>query len=235
MESLIRARKCEEANKHHNRQSEQTNFDPDDDCGEKQGCSTATISTDSSSGSPVFHVWKDKEEDYLVELRHTRHDDFLATKNHQSFWYDIAQKLKDIQCDVTPTQCFNKYSSLRKKWKEIIDSPSGSETKYFRHKTTFDMIYGHKASTKPSFSIDTMGKNTDVKEPSDKNESKMKGKGTVKGKKAAEKRKSEDMIDILQEQYNDFKDEMKKQHTEKMSRLDRLLDLSEREITEKKN
>jgi hypothetical protein len=39
--------------------------------------------------------------------------------------------------------------ALKKKWKEVIDSPSGSETKHFTHKDEFDQLYGTKASTKP--------------------------------------------------------------------------------------
>jgi hypothetical protein len=35
-----------------------------------------------------------------------------------------------------------KYNALKKKWKEVIDSPSGSETKHFTHKDEFDQLYG---------------------------------------------------------------------------------------------
>jgi hypothetical protein len=37
-----------------------------------------------------------------------------------------------------------KYNALKKKWKEVIDSPSGSETKHFTHKDEFDQLYGTK-------------------------------------------------------------------------------------------
>lgn len=42
-----------------------------------------------------------------------------------------------------------------KKWKEVIDSPSGSETKHFSHKEEFDQFYDTKASTKPKHTIDS--------------------------------------------------------------------------------
>jgi hypothetical protein len=48
-----------------------------------------------------------------------------------------------------------KYNALKKKWKEVIDSPYGSETKPFTHKDEFDQLYGTKASTKPQYTIDT--------------------------------------------------------------------------------
>lgn len=48
-----------------------------------------------------------------------------------------------------------KYNSLKKKWKEVIDSPSGSAAKKFVHKNAFDDEYGTKASTKPAFVLDT--------------------------------------------------------------------------------
>lgn len=35
-----------------------------------------------------------------------------------------------------------KYNSLKKKWKEVIDSPSGSAAKKYVHKNAFDDEYG---------------------------------------------------------------------------------------------
>jgi hypothetical protein len=41
------------------------------------------------------------------------------------------------------------FQALKFRRKEVIDSPSGSETKHFTHKDEFDQLYGTKASTKP--------------------------------------------------------------------------------------
>ena len=195
-----------------------------------------STSKENFSSLPVIHVWKEKEEDYLIELRHIKHDDFYQTKNHQELWSEIGNKLKNLGCEVTPQQAMNKYNSLKKKWKEIIDSPTGTEARYFRHKTSFDNIYGHRASTRPTSTIDTLAKES-VKESESGCAIKTKapansGKGKAIVKKT-DKRKS-DALEVLNEQYRDFKEEIKSQHTEKMSRLDRLLDLYEKEIESKK-
>lgn len=113
---------------------------------------TTTSTKLSFTGNTSLHVWSEKEEDILVFHRHERNEDFLKTKNHSKLWEDICKELKFT---VTSQQAFYKYASLKKKWKEIIDAPSGTETRYFRHKTSFDVMYGTKASTRPKSTIDT--------------------------------------------------------------------------------
>ncbi|XP_053380950.1 uncharacterized protein LOC128549017 [Mercenaria mercenaria] len=104
----------------------------------------------------------EKEEDVLVNLRHELHDDFLKTKNHAKLWERISEELPNIGCKVTNQEALNKYSSLKKqelrakKYKEVIDAPSGSEKKFFRHLENFNLTYGTKSSTKPKATVDTM-------------------------------------------------------------------------------
>jgi hypothetical protein len=175
----------------------------------------------------VFHVWKDREEDFLVDLRHERHDDFKKIKNHLKLWTEISEQInEELKCNVTALQCSNKYNALKKKWKEIIDSPSGSETKYFRHKSSFDNLFGNKASTKPASTVDSFG---EQKEVNDENSNDIKKKAKSKKRKNA----SSEVIDMFNEQYNDFKKEIQDQHKAKMERMDRFLDLYEKEITGK--
>lgn len=69
------------------------------------------------------------------------------------------------------------YAALEKKWKEIIDAPSGSESRYFRHKTAFDNLYGNKASTRPSSTLDT---DADEPQPSTSGNSEAENKSTKK-------------------------------------------------------
>lgn len=54
-----------------------------------------------------------------------------------------------------PESVYVQIQRPEKKWKEVIDSPSGSETKHFNHKEEFDQFYGTKASTKPKHTIDS--------------------------------------------------------------------------------
>lgn len=165
----------------------------------------------------MFHVWSEKEEDILVFHRHERNDDFLKNKNHTKLWEDICKELKFA---VTLQQAFYKYASLKKKWKELIDAPSGTETRYFRHKTSFDNMYSTKASTRPKSSIDTDKTQEEESETiQGQNDSNQKKK--IEKKETKNKRKL-DVIDSMKEQYGDFTQRMEKMHHDKMRRQDRL-------------
>lgn len=98
---------------------------------------TSTTTKESSTRNTLFHVWSEKEEDSLGFHRNERNDDFLKNKNYTKLWEDICQELKFA---VTPQQAFYKYVSLERKWKEVIDAPSGTSTGYFRHKKSFDNL-----------------------------------------------------------------------------------------------
>ena len=95
----------------------------------------------------------------LVLVRHERATDFLKNKNHAAIWKEITTHINtELLCNITSLQATNKYSNLKRRWKEIVDSKSGSQTKYFRHRDAFDEAYGTRASTKPSFLIDSGSK-----------------------------------------------------------------------------
>lgn len=95
-----------------------------------------------------------RRRDILVNLRHEKNETFLKSKNHSTLWKDITAQLKDtLYCIVTPNQAMNKYYSLKKRWKEVVDAPTGTERKYFRQKEQFDEIYGTRESTKPTITL----------------------------------------------------------------------------------
>ena len=95
----------------------------------------------------------------LVSVPHERATDFLKNKNHAAIWKEITTHINtELGCNITSLQATNKYSNLKRRWKEIVDSKSGSQTKYFRHRDAFDEAYGTRASTKPSFLIDSGSK-----------------------------------------------------------------------------
>ncbi|XP_055997143.1 uncharacterized protein LOC125646359 [Ostrea edulis] len=141
-----------------------------------QQCPEPTVSTPSATSSvnnsnpktqatphdeisaASVHVWKDKQEDMLVHLRHERQDLFeKKPRNHGTLWNLIAKDLSNIfHMKITPTQALNKYNNLKKRWKEIIDSGTGTERKYFRLKEEFDLMYGAKQSSKPSFIMNSI-------------------------------------------------------------------------------
>lgn len=81
---------------------------------------------------------------------------FRSSRNHTKIWKEIADTLNTtLNSHVTYQQCLYKYNSLKKKWKKVIDLPSGSEPKQFSHREEFGQFYGTKASTKPTHTIDT--------------------------------------------------------------------------------
>ncbi|XP_041372409.1 uncharacterized protein LOC121385700 [Gigantopelta aegis] len=175
-----------------------------------------------------LHFWKENEEDHLIELRHQRMDDFNKTRNHASLWNDIVKELERIGCKVTSQQASNKYASLKKKWKEIIDLPTGSEARYFRHKAAFDNQFGMKASTRPKYTVDT--EETNIGNDKQQSENDNEQTGAKKKKCKPTKRKSQELFDFLTHKHDDFKEDMKNMHSDKMRRMDRLLDLYEREV-----
>ncbi|XP_062574937.1 uncharacterized protein LOC134236815 [Saccostrea cucullata] len=117
----------------------------------------------SSESSSSTHTWKAEEEDLLVNLRHDKNDKFLQSKNHTALWKDISAQLNEtLKCNVSPNQAMNKYYSMKKWWKEIIDAPTGTERKYFRQKDQFDEMYGTKESTKTTVMVDTLEKKSET-------------------------------------------------------------------------
>lgn len=191
----------------------------------------------------VIHQWTANQEDMLVNIRHERATDFLKNKNHAVLWKEIVTRLNDeIGCNINTQQALNKYNNLKKRWKEIIDSKSGSETKYFRQRDAFDEAYGTRASTKPSLVIDSGSKvklmyAEDTQDAGNNQTHKVTDVANIKEKtskkKTPIKRKSTELVELIKEQESDFKDRMEQYHRDKMSRMDRLLDLYEREINAK--
>ncbi|XP_062597099.1 uncharacterized protein LOC134258562 [Saccostrea cucullata] len=61
-----------------------------------------------------FKVWKETEEKFLIDTRHQMEDAFKKKRNHGDLWKEIAEKLLDLNCKVTPNQCLYKYNALKK-------------------------------------------------------------------------------------------------------------------------
>lgn len=176
-----------------------------------------------SLNNSCVHAWTGKEEEVLVSARHDRDEGFRKTKNHTALWKEIANEVGS----VTAIQAMHKYNNLKKRWKEVIDSGTGTEAKYFRHRESFDQQYGTRSSTKPSFIIDS----TEIdKQESEANVYPQKQVKEVKEKKVSKtkKRKSTEVIDLIKQQDEEFKSTMQQFHDDKMARYDRLLNILER-------
>ncbi|XP_062577538.1 spore germination protein 270-11-like [Saccostrea cucullata] len=183
--------------------------------------SSASPSSSDESLNAGVHLWTDKQEDLLVHLRHDRQDLFEKNKNHVSLWTQISRDLSNaFKVKITPTQAINKYNNLKKRWKEIIDSGTGTERKYFRLKEDFDLMYGTRQSTKPAFTIDSSSSDS-IECPTPSHAE------TVTKSKSPKKKELLEQLDAKEEEFND---KIEKFHAEKMKRMDRFLDLFEKSI-----
>lgn len=197
----------------------------------KKAEETATCST---SPSPSMHVWKGNEEDMLVSLRHSRNREFTMVKNHTALWEQIATDIsKDLKVNITGSQAFNKYNSLKRRWKEVIDSEkcTGSEPKQFRQRKEFDEFLGSKASTRPKFVIDSNENDTVTGD----NQETQPEKNERKIKSSKPKKKKSEVLETIEKNHKEFSETMNRFHEDRMRRYDRLLDLYERGINMKEN
>lgn len=198
-----------------------------------------------SQSDSIIHTWKSNEEDLLVSLRHDKNDQFTQTKNHSLLWKAIAEEInKTLNCNITSTQAMNKYFSLKKKWKEVVDAGTGTEAKFFRQKNDFDQLYGTKASTKPQFLLDSTKSpveyrdiekaemSGDLQPPSVKKEIPAR---KPKESKSRIKRRSTEIVEMMERQNTEFHERMEQHHQAKMTRMDRFLDLYEKDVNSNTN
>lgn len=89
-------------------------------------------------------------------------------------------------------------------------------------------MYGAKESTKLTVTLDTLENKAQTQGP------KQKSTEQPRKKKSTVKRRS-DELEVLERHNKEFNDKMEQMHTDKMERLDRLLNLYEREIETKQN
>lgn len=177
---------------------------PEDDSSAPLTSTSSETSSRSESpdNSSSTHIWKAEEEDALVNLRHDKNDKFVKCKNHTALWKDSSAHLKEtLQCNVSPNQAMNKYYSMKKRWKEIIDAPTGTERKYFRQKEQFDEMYGTKESTRPTVLVDTMNK------PETQGPNSKKTKSTDPPRREKTKRRS-DVLEVLERHNKEFNEKL---------------------------
>lgn len=172
--------------------------------------------------------WTENEESLLIDERHKKSTDFLKTRNHALLWDEIAEKLFQVlNTKITGTQAMYKYNSLKKRWKEIIDAPSGSAAKKFVHKNAFDEEYGTKASTRPAFVLDT---DDDVSAAQSTSNSTCSTSTSTKTFEKKDRKRKYDLHSLIEKQHEDFMTKTTKMHEEKIERLDKFLQLMEQSI-----
>ncbi|XP_062598586.1 uncharacterized protein LOC134260015 [Saccostrea cucullata] len=203
--------------------------------------STPESAPSTSESVPGYvHVWKDKEEDMLVHLRHERQDLFLKTRNHGILWQEISNELSKVfKTKISCTQALNKYNNLKKRWKEIIDAGTGTERKDFRLKEEFDLVFGTKPSAKPCTTLDSSSLITsDDPSPEESPSKSTRSSRKIHPKRVKnlpQKRKlqTSKVLEDLSNSEKEFNSKIEKFHNEKMARMDRFLDLFERSLEKK--
>jgi len=184
----------------------------------RKRCHDVPDSQEDTSGSN-FKVWKDNEEKLLIDKRHMKDGYFRSSRNHTEIWKEIADTLNTtLNSHVTYQQCMYKYNSLKKKWKEVIDLPSGSEPKQFSHREEFDQFYGTKASTKPKHTLDTDN-------PDGTGNKEKEAPNMPKPKKPKKTPQKNDVSTLLEKQHTEFLNTMTKMHDEKMEKFDKFLEV----------
>lgn len=181
----------------------------------------------SNIGIPV---WTERHEDMLVHIRHEKNNDFMKIKNHQALWSEIARELSSsLKCSISATQAMNKYYKLKKRWKEVIDSAgargSGSEAKYFDKRGFWsDVWYKSQYQTCLHFrfrwkedSQSTADKQATQTNLSEKEKEKPDLTCQKKGK--GKKRKSTDIIEVLEKQNTEFTTKIGAFHRDKIGKI----------------
>lgn len=71
----------------------------------------------------MIKIWKESEEKMLIDMRMAADEQFTSSKNHEVLWKKITDNLNnEIDGEVTKSQVINKWKSLKKKIKEVVDA-----------------------------------------------------------------------------------------------------------------
>lgn len=82
---------------------------------------------------------------------------FQLSKTHKKLWDRISTKLAEKGYIYTGTQCQNKWKSVKREYRSVIDhnAKSGNEPKTCKFFDEMNNLYGNKPSTRPQFVLDT--------------------------------------------------------------------------------
>lgn len=225
--------------------SSNSNEPQESECDPALNIPTNTHSSSSSSKQCVpdkIHIWNENEERLLLQLRFDDEKNFKSQKNHDVLWGKIADKLNTEGVNVTKVQAMNKWKTLKKKYKEVVDenNKTGNQKTTWKYYEIFNKEFGNKAGTKASITYDSLRdyklkvEKKDSEGSSNKNEDESsntseKGKST----KHAKKRKTEInevLLDQAQAQNDKLLGTLRKQHKDKMRRMDRFLNIFEKSV-----
>ncbi|XP_070541731.1 uncharacterized protein [Ptychodera flava] len=221
---------------------------------------TKKTSTENNTNIDKVHIWTDREETLLVVLRSDMEDVFKQSVRHEKLWQSIVSEMEKAGIYVTISQVRDKWKNLKKSYMEVIDNrkKTGGERKTCRHFKEFDNLYGMKESTNPTCTIDslnltdTSNKNkdsivttvtemTDMTTTNTADTTQTTASTDATPRKSRKRNKTSDRvspqdkiiaaISQMEKKNDDLFELMEKQHTEKMKRMDRMLNLYERSLS----
>ena len=119
-----------------------------------------TSSCSSKSLEPLTgKVWQAGEVKSFVDIRFGMNDKFCGTTNHKTLWRKVVAEMQALGFEVTVDQCENKFKSLKRTYKSVIDhnKQTGNDPKDWKYLEQFNSIYGCKDSTNPKYTIGSLG------------------------------------------------------------------------------
>ncbi|XP_021370146.1 uncharacterized protein LOC110461141 [Mizuhopecten yessoensis] len=89
----------------------------------------ALASSSTEENLPKF--WGRRETALLFDLRSTMESDFHSMRTHKVLWKKISESMNKKGYKSTPTQCENKFKSLKREYRNTVDhnSKTGNDKK----------------------------------------------------------------------------------------------------------
>lgn len=217
-------------------------------------CDTSSEESQCKSNQSQVHQWKESEERLLIDKRASLDDKFNQTKSHNVLWNQIQTEMEKEGVQVSAQQIKDKWKNLKRKYMEIVDlnGKTGNCRNTCKYFDIFSQLYGTKASTKPSFVLDTSNTESAASEVNVENEVNcvpcnsngsvpkvVQSKENVNKRKVTSKtvnsprNKVVKLLECIEKKNEDFNEFVKKQEEQKMKRFDRFLDLFEKSLDSK--
>ncbi|XP_060565376.1 uncharacterized protein LOC132724524 isoform X2 [Ruditapes philippinarum] len=140
-------------------------------------CDTSSEESQCKSNQSQVHQWKESEERLLIDKRASLDDKFNQTKSHNVLWNQIQTEMEKEGVQVSAQQIKDKWKNLKRKYMEIVDlnGKTGNCRNTCKYFDIFSQLYGTKASTKPSFVLDTSNTESAASEVNVENEVQLSG------------------------------------------------------------
>jgi hypothetical protein len=173
--------------------------------------------------------WTNAETKSLIMLRVAMQKEFEKAKKHKTLWEKIAS---EIGVSVTGKQCENKFKSMKRDYRNVIDNNNGTGNgkitcPFFNELSS---LFGHRAASEQPFTISSTAIECGTK-PSEPDDDPSQGSTSevVPQEKAGKKRKrkckqpQDDPPEWLERYETTLMQQLKEMHADKMNMMERFL------------